>query len=122
MAPSTEIERELEALRARVRGVEVSPPAVEIKPLQKAIAAVNTNWYVSARVPPPHPRAPRRWHMVYFLKRVARRVIYEVLNTVLEQQNAFNASVARALTELAKENAELRHRVEELEERMRDEG
>jgi hypothetical protein len=31
------------------------------------------------------------------------------------QQNAFNANVARALTELAKDNARLRERVEELE-------
>src|ERR671933_1977274 len=115
MPEPLEIERELAALRARVRGVEVSDLGGKLTPLQKALSGVNTNWHISARVPPPHPGAPRRWHLVYFVKRIVRRAIFEVLNTLVEQQNAFNANVAHAITELVKENTELRRRVEELE-------
>ena len=108
-----DVERELEALRARVREMDV-PPHAELTPLQKAVSNVNVNWHLSAKFPAP-AHAPLRWRVVYFAKRVARRGMIELLNTLVEQQNVFNAQTARALTELAKENAELRARVEELE-------
>ena len=113
MPEPLEVERELEALRQRVRGID-TPPNGQLTPLQKAISAVNANWHLSARLPAP-VNAPLKWRAVYFVKRVSRRVMVELLNTLVEQQNAFNAQTARALTELAKENAELRKRVEELE-------
>ncbi|MGB8644562.1 MAG: hypothetical protein WCF84_04945 [Anaerolineae bacterium] len=117
MPEPLEVERELEELRARVRGMEsrVKPPP-ELTPLQKAISGVNTNWHLSGKLPVP-VHAPLAWRVVYFVKRVARRIMVELLNTIVEQQNGFNAEVARALTELAKENNALRQRVEELEKR-----
>ncbi len=115
MPERLEVERELEALRVRVRGMDI-PASGQLTPLQKAISAVNANWHLSAKLPAP-VNAPLKWRAVYFAKRVARRVMIELLNTVVEQQNAFNAQAARALTELARENAELRRRVEELEKR-----
>ncbi len=113
MPEPLDIERELEALRTRVRGMDV-PPSVQLTPMQKAVSNVNANWHLSAKLPAP-VHAPLAWRLVYFVKRVVRRVMVELLNTIVEQQNTFNAQVARALTELAKENVELRARVEELE-------
>jgi len=113
MPEPPDVERELEALRTRVRGVE-TPAGEQLTPLQKAISAVNANWHISARLPAP-VNAPPAWRAVHFVKRVMRRVMVELLNTVVEQQNAFNAQAARALTELARENAELRKRIQELE-------
>ncbi len=117
MPEPLEVERELEELRARVRGMDskVKPPP-DLTPLQKAISGVNTNWHLSGKLPAP-VNAPLRWQAVYFVKRVARRAMLELLNTIVEQQNSFNAEVARALTELAKENNELRRRIAELEKR-----
>ncbi len=116
MPEPLEVERELEMLRTRVRGMKV-PPSVQLTPLQKAISNVNANWHLSARLPAP-VNAPLAWRVVYFVKRIARRVMAELLNTLVNQQSGVNAQIARALTELAKENAELRARVEELERTM----
>ncbi len=113
MPEPLDVERELEALRARVRGMDI-PPSVQLTPLQRAVSYVNANWHLSAKLPAP-VNAPFAWRAVYFVKRAARRVMVELLNTIVEQQNGLNAQLARALTELAKENAELRARVEELE-------
>jgi hypothetical protein len=113
MPEPLEVGRELEALRARVRASEV-PPSPQLSPLQKAISGVNANWHLSARFPAP-VNAPLAWRAVYFAKSLPRRLMVELLNLLVDQQNAVNAQVARALTELAKENAELKARVEELE-------
>lgn len=105
-------------LRSRLRGTEtVAPPPMT--PLQKAIAKVNSTWHVSGRLPPPE-NAPLRWQVAHFARRVARRLMVEVLNTVVEQQNAFNAAAAQALTELAKENQELTERIKQVEGKQGD--
>jgi hypothetical protein len=82
--------------------------------LQKAVANLNANWHISATLPPPAPNAPLSWRAVYRVKRVVRRAMLELLNTLVQQQNAFNLQVARALTELAANES----RVQELEERL----
>lgn len=115
----SDVERELAELRERVRR---SPAASnDLSALQKAIAGVNAQWHISATLPPPAPGAPLTWRAVYFVKRVARRVMAELLNTLVQQQNTFNRQVARALTELAaQENrvADTERRVAELERRL----
>lgn len=108
-----DVEQELSQLKARLRGMGSKPPA-DLTPLQKAIAGVNANWHLSSKFPAP-VNAPLPWRAAYFAKRVVRRVMVELLNSVVEQQNAFNAQAARALTELAKENAEMKARMEEME-------
>ncbi len=118
MPEPPDVERELEALRARVRGVKAEPHT-ELAPLQKAISGVNANWHLSAKLPAP-VNGPLAWRAAYLTKRIMRRAMVELLNTIVEQQNAFNAQVAQALTELAKENAQLRAKVEELERRGND--
>lgn len=108
-----DVERELAALRARVR--KNRPTGTdELSELQKAIAHLNANWYISATLPPPAPGAPRAWRAVYLVKRAARRAMVELLNTLVQQQNAFNLQVAHALTELAAQES----RLDELERRL----
>ncbi len=120
--PDQSVEHELEMLRARVRAMENHvPPSPTLTPLQRAIVGVNTNWYISGKLPAPAANAPLSWRAVYFFKRVARRIMVELLNSLVEQQNRFNSDVARAVTELAQENATLRQRIEELERQRADE-
>ncbi len=120
--PDQDVEHELEMLRARVRAMEnLVPPSPTLTPLQKAIVGVNTNWYISGKLPAPAANAPLTWRAVYLCKRIARRVMVELLNSLVEQQNRFNSDVARAVTELAQENAALRLRIEELERQRADE-
>ena len=117
MPETVDVERELERLRERVRGLNAPPPTPEMTPLQKAVSGVNANWHITARLPAP-ANAPLQWRAVYFAKKVARRVMVELLNTVVQQQNSFNVQVAQAVTELAKSQArvaELEKRVAELE-------
>jgi hypothetical protein len=115
----TDIERELAELRERVRRVPASQN--DLTALQKAIASVNANWHLAATLPPPAPGAPLTWRAVYVVKRATRRVMVEILNTLVQQQNAFNREVARALTELATQETrvqELETRIAELEKKL----
>ncbi len=119
MPEPVDVERELELVRERVRGMHVPSAAPEMTPLQKAIAGVNASWHITARFPAP-TNAPLAWRAVHFVKRVVRRLMVELLNTVVQQQNSFNIQVARALTELAQRDAKiaaLEKRIAELEAR-----
>lgn len=118
MSQNIDVERELNELRARVRRTPAPTSDADLTALQKAIANLNANWYISATLPPPAPNAPLTWRAVYFVKRVVRRVMVELLNTLVQQQNAFNLQVAKALTELATQEeriAELESRIAKLE-------
>lgn len=114
MSEPSDVQRELAALRERVRRTPAPASNAELTALQKAIAQLNANWYISAVLPPPAPGAPLTWRTVYFVKRIARRGMVELLNTLVQQQNAFNLQVARALTELAAQET----RLEALEKRL----
>jgi len=118
MSETIDVEQELAALRARVRGAQPANTPTGLTPLQKAIAYINAHWALSARVPTP-PKPPLHQRPIYFAARVVRRAMVVVLNTIVEQQSAFNAQTARALSELAKENDQLRARLQELEERLK---
>ncbi len=121
MSQNIDVERELNELRARVRRTPAPTSDADLTALQKAIANLNANWYISATLPPPAPNAPLTWRAVYFVKRVVRRVMVELLNTLVQQQNAFNLQVARALTELAAQESRmqsLEERIAELEKRL----
>jgi polyhydroxyalkanoate synthesis regulator phasin len=114
MSQPIDVERELAELRAQVRRTPAPPSDQELTALQKAIANLNANWYIAATLPPPAPNAPFTWRVVYVVKRIMRRAMVELLNTVVQQQNAFNHQVARALTELASQET----RLEALEQRL----
>ncbi|MBI4673959.1 MAG: hypothetical protein HY741_20120 [Chloroflexi bacterium] len=121
MSQSIDVERELAELRERVRRTPAPASDQDLTALQKAIANLNANWYISATLPPPAPNAPLTWRAVYFVKRVVRRIMVELLNTIVQQQNTFNLQVARALTELAAQESRLdalEKRMAELEQRV----
>lgn len=121
MSQNIDVERELNTLRERVRRTPAPASDADLTALQKAIANLNVNWHISATLPPPAPNAPLTWRAVYFVKRAVRRVMVELLNTIVQQQNGFNLQVARALTELAAQETRveaLEKRVEELENRQ----
>lgn len=107
MTKEIDVANELAELRERVRRTPAPASDADLTELQKAIANLNANWYISATLPPPAPNAPLTWRVVYLFKRVARRAMVELLNTVVQQQNAFNLQVARALTELAAQESRL---------------
>ncbi len=117
MVDPIQVERELEALRARVRGAQTPSAAANLTPLQKAICDVNANWHLSGRLPE-QSGGPLLQRVIRLGRRIARRITIQVLDTIVVQQNTFNADVARALTELARENTALRQRVEELERQV----
>ncbi len=125
MSQNIDVERELNILRERVRRSPVPASDADMTRLQKAIANLNANWHISASFPPPAASAPLTWRAVHFAKRVTRRVMVELLNTVVQQQNSFNHQVARALTELAAEQThieQLEKRIAALEERLERKG
>ena len=114
MSQNIDVAQELAELRERVRRTPAPASDADLTALQKAIANLNANWYISATLPPPAPNAPLTWRMVYLGKRIVRRVMVELLNTIVQQQNSFNLQVARALTELAAQET----RLDALEKRM----
>lgn len=118
VSQNVDVERELNALRERVRRTPAPADGTDLTALQKAIANLNANWHISATLPPPAPTAPLTWRAVYFVKRGIRRVMVELLNTIVQQQNTFNLQVARALTELAAQDA----RLEALEKQVEEMG
>jgi polyhydroxyalkanoate synthesis regulator phasin len=121
VSQNIDVERELNALRERVRRSPAPASDADLTSLQKAIANLNANWHISATLPPPAPNAPLTWRVVYFGKRVVRRGMVELLNTIVQQQNSFNLQVARALTELAAQETrvqEIERRLAEMEKRL----
>jgi polyhydroxyalkanoate synthesis regulator phasin len=109
-----DVAQELAQLRERVRRTPARAGDADLTALQKAIAQLNATWYISGTLPPPAPNAPLTWRAVYWGKRVVRRGMVELLNTLVQQQNAFNLQVARALTELAASES----RLDALEKRL----
>jgi polyhydroxyalkanoate synthesis regulator phasin len=109
-----DVAQELAELRERVRRTPAPSDDADLTALQKAIAQLNANWYISGTLPPPAANAPRTWRAVYWGKRIVRRGMVELLNTLVQQQNAFNLQVARALTELAASES----RLDALEKRL----
>lgn len=104
-------------MRERVR--QAPPASNDLTELQKAVARVNAGWYISLTLPPPAPGAPLTWRITYTVKRIAHRIMAELLNTIVQQQNTFNREVARTLTELAAQEsrlADLEARLAQLEQ------
>lgn len=113
-----EIKGVLDELRKEVRGSTVKG-TLAMTPLQRAISDVNANWFINARLPAPDARAPFAWRLVYFIKSLVWRALSQALNSFTDQQNFFNQTVARALTELTKENSRLDARINELENQIK---
>lgn len=114
------VERILDEIRHRVR---TQRPAGNIagdqalSELQAAIQDVNVNAKVNSHL-------PLLWESMVLgrvralVQRVVRRLLRWYINPIVEQQNIFNAAVARSLTLLAAENARLQRENVDLRERL----
>ena len=109
----------IEDVRARVRtrraqgAVASDADDAALSELQAAIQDVNINAKVNSHL-------PLLWEdMVIgrlrsFVQRVVRRLLRWYINPIVDQQNMYNAAVAKAITLLAAENARLRRDLAEM--------
>jgi hypothetical protein len=107
-----EIERTVEALRAAVRREagylteEDVPTGSSISAVRDAadLASVSAHLPLQSRVPVIGP-------LIVFVQRVLRLGLRWYINPIVEQQNAFNEAVVRALTEIEVRQADLARRI-----------
>jgi hypothetical protein len=104
------------------------PHALSLSELRRSVEAVNELWYVSAHL-------PITWDVRIFgralayTKRLTRLLLRWYINPIVEQQNRFNSSVARAITvmnayqeRMTRDWVLLEERVAKLEEEARGGG
>ncbi len=121
-----------EQIRRRRAQLTVSDPndphALDLAGLRASVEAVNDTWSVSAHL-------PITWDLRVvgrigaYAKRAVRVLLRWYINPIVEQQNRFNSSVSRAITEMyayqermAREWQDLDERVAALEERLNSKG
>lgn len=113
----------LAQLRAEVRAAQgtlddrsphAAVPGVDWNELESAVAEVEALRGVSAHWPLPW-RTPRERAQV-FVQRLIRRGLHWYIAPIVEQQNAYNNAVARALTLLLEANRQLAAEIAHLKE------
>lgn len=116
MSSEIDVAATLAALRAEVRAQRAALPAAEPTPaereLQRVVEELEYTRVVSAHWPL-EGRNPLE-HVIAFVNKVVRRYLRWYINPIVEQQNAFNDTAARAIRLLAAENAALRAELAEL--------
>ncbi len=104
---SAEIFRELRRrVEERHRKLLELYPVEEINALQEAVDAVSRSWFVSAHNPITWQR-PVIGRFAALAKRLVRLLLRWYINPIVDQQNNFNAAVARAIVELAAQQRQL---------------
>lgn len=110
MSAEIDVAATLAALRAEVRARRAALPAAEPTPaereLQRVLEELEYTRVVSAHWPL-EGRNPLE-QVVALINKVARRYLRWYINPIVEQQNSFNDTAARAIRLLAAENAALR--------------
>ncbi|WP_298817252.1 hypothetical protein [Chloroflexus sp.] len=110
MSGEIDVAATLAALRAEVRAQRAALPAVEPTPtereLQRVVEELEYTRVVSAHWPL-EGRNPLE-KVIAFVNKVVRRYLRWYINPIVEQQNAFNDTTARAIRLLVAENAALR--------------
>lgn len=110
MSAEIDVAATLAALRAEVRARRAALPAAEPTPtereLQRVLEELEYTRVVSAHWPL-EGRNPLE-QVVALINRVVRRYLRWYINPIVEQQNSFNDTAARAIRLLAAENAALR--------------
>jgi hypothetical protein len=120
-----ELREQIKSRRARL-SIDAGPDdpyALSLKELRESVEAVNDTWHVSAHL-------PITWDMRVvgrlgsYVKRAVRVILRWYINPIVEQQNRYNQSVARAVVamhayqeRLAREWQALDERVAALEEK-----
>ncbi|WP_322816305.1 hypothetical protein [Chloroflexus sp.] len=110
MSAEIDVAATLAALRAEVRTRRAALPAAEPTPtereLQRVLEELEYTRVVSAHWPL-EGRNPLE-QVVALINKVVRRYLRWYINPIVEQQNSFNDTAARAIRLLAAENAALR--------------
>ncbi len=91
----------------------------EFDALQQAVDDMARGWFVSAHNPITW-RVPIVGRLAALCKRAVRLLLRWYINPIVDQQNNFNASVSRAILELAAQYRRLAADVAELKPRDRD--
>jgi len=108
-APPADVGALLEALRAEVRARRLSQPAPPEGPLerelQRSLDEIELHRVVSAHWPLTGQTLPQK--AVALVNKLVRRGLRWYINPIVEQQNAYNDAVARALRLLADAYTEL---------------
>jgi predicted nucleic acid-binding protein len=108
-APPADVGALLEALRAEVRARRLSQPAPPAGPLerelQRSLDEIELHRVVSAHWPLTGQTLPQK--AVALVNKLVRRGLRWYINPIVEQQNAYNDAVARALRLLADAYTEL---------------
>lgn len=116
MSSEIDVAATLAALRAEVRAQRAALPAAEPTPaereLQRVVEELEYTRVVSAHWPL-EGRNPLE-QAIALVNKVVRRYLRWYINPIVEQQNAFNDTAARAIRLLVAENAALRAELAEL--------
>lgn len=100
-------------------GDPADPHALNLAELRRSMEAVNDTWYVSAHL-------PITWEMRIlgrlgsYTKRAVRVLLRWYINPIVEQQNRFNQSVARSVTEMYAYQERMAREWQLLDERVAD--
>ncbi|MEF3274113.1 MAG: hypothetical protein K6356_06865 [Chloroflexus sp.] len=110
MSTEIDVAATLAALRAEVRAQRAALPAAEPTPTERELLRVVEELEYTRVVSAHWPLAGRNLleQAIALINKVVRRYLRWYINPIVEQQNAFNDTAARAIRLLVAENAALR--------------
>lgn len=114
----SELREQVKERRARFSYTNSDDPhALNLDALRKSADAVNDTWFVSAHLPVTWD-LPVVGRMGAYTKRLVRILLRWYINPIVEQQNRFNSSVARAIVEITAYQERMTREWQLLEERV----
>ena len=119
-APSilSELREQVKERRARFSYTNADDPhTLNLAELRKSADAVNDTWFVSAHLPVTWD-LPLVGRLGSYTKRLVRILLRWYINPIVEQQNRFNSSVARAIVEITAYQERMTREWQFLDERV----
>ena len=114
----SELREQVKERRARFSYTSTDDPhALNLAELRKSADAVNDTWFVSAHLPVTWD-LPVVGRLGAYTKRLVRILLRWYINPIVEQQNRFNSSVARAIVEITAYQERMTREWQLLEERV----
>jgi len=114
----SELREQVKERRARFTYTDADDPhALNLDALRKSADAVNDTWFVSAHLPVTWD-LPVVGRMGAYTKRLVRILLRWYINPIVEQQNRFNSSVARAIVEITAYQERMTREWQLLDERV----
>lgn len=114
----SDLREQVKERRARFTYTDADDPhALNLDALRKSADAVNDTWFVSAHLPVTWD-LPVVGRLGSYTKRLVRILLRWYINPIVEQQNRFNSSVARAIVEITAYQERMTREWQLLEERV----